>query len=131
MKCPNCEKDLVSVKNDGLKLDVCPFCKGIWFDAWEWEDLAKVTNINVEEFNELIVSDGISEFNQKLKQCPICNRKMEKIKAYGLILDRCLADGGIWFDGLELSKALDIIAEKADIDKQLLEKYVNKIYSEK
>ena len=54
MKCPNYEKDLVSAEKDGLILDLCPTCKGIWFNAWEWEDLAEAINIDKDKLNMYI-----------------------------------------------------------------------------
>ncbi len=131
MKCPNCEKDLVSVEKDGLNLDLCPTCKGIWFDAWEWEDLAEAISIDKENFNELVASKNNPLFDEEFKKCPLCNRKMEKIQAYGLNIDRCIADGGIWFDGQEIFKVLDVIAEKSNIDKEQLKEYINQICFEK
>ncbi len=131
MKCPNCEKELLTLEEHGLKLDICPSCKGIWFDAWEWEDLAKITNIDKENFNELVSSNNNIALDEQYKQCPTCNKRMEKIKAYGLNIDRCNVDGGIWFDGNELLKVLDVIAQREGLDKKSLEKYINQICSAK
>lgn len=127
MKCPNCQKDLINIEKNNLSLDFCSECKGIWFDAWEWEDFAEAIKIDKENFNELVSSNNNLSFNEEWKRCPVCNRQMEKIKAYGLIIDRCIADGGIWFDGKEFLKVLDVIAEKTNTDKELLEKYINQI----
>lgn len=129
MKCPNCEKDLIAVEREGLELNFCPVCRGFWFDAWEWDDLAKIVNVDKSEFNDLVSSaKDSSKINEKLKPCPICNRKMEKIETYGIILDRCIADGGVWFDGEELPKLLQIIADKTGINQQPLEKYLKELY---
>ena len=52
---------------------------------------------------------------------------MEKINVYNISLDRCVADGGIWFDGEELPKILNIIAHKSNLDRTSLEKYLNEL----
>jgi Zn-finger nucleic acid-binding protein len=39
MNCPKCNGSMESVKNEGITVDRCNACKGIWFDALEAEDL--------------------------------------------------------------------------------------------
>ncbi len=41
MKCPKCGADLVKQDNDGIEVDRCPECHGVWFDAGEAEALVK------------------------------------------------------------------------------------------
>ncbi len=35
MKCPQCGYDLISGQWDGVQIDQCTHCHGIWFDAAE------------------------------------------------------------------------------------------------
>jgi Zn-finger nucleic acid-binding protein len=35
MKCPSCEGALAEIDNEGVTLDFCSGCKGIWFDRGE------------------------------------------------------------------------------------------------
>ena len=35
MKCPKCGADLREKEMYGVKVDVCPECSGVWFDAGE------------------------------------------------------------------------------------------------
>src|SRR5258706_11535330 len=37
MKCPKCGADLKEETHGHVKIDVCPDCKGMWFDAGEVE----------------------------------------------------------------------------------------------
>jgi len=39
MKCPKCGGDLAEQKHEGVSIDVCTECKGIWLDAGELESL--------------------------------------------------------------------------------------------
>ena len=39
MKCPKCGHDLVEKDLEGLSVDVCSFCEGIFFDAGELDKL--------------------------------------------------------------------------------------------
>ena len=42
MKCPKCGADLKEEDRGGVKVDVCPDCKGMWLDAGEMDLLQKV-----------------------------------------------------------------------------------------
>lgn len=41
MKCPKCGADLVVETYQGIQVDRCPECHGIWFDAGEAELLTE------------------------------------------------------------------------------------------
>jgi hypothetical protein len=41
MKCPKCGYDLITGEWDGIQIDQCTHCHGIWFDAGEAEALIK------------------------------------------------------------------------------------------
>lgn len=41
MKCPKCGADLTTVDYEGVQVDRCPECHGLWFDAGEAEALLK------------------------------------------------------------------------------------------
>ena len=35
MNCPKCNNPMATVKRDGVEIDRCESCKGLWFDAFE------------------------------------------------------------------------------------------------
>jgi hypothetical protein len=39
MKCPKCGHDMKTEDRDGIEVDRCTFCEGIFFDAGELEEL--------------------------------------------------------------------------------------------
>ena len=39
MKCPKCGHDMAEKDLDGVSVDVCTFCEGIYFDAGELDKL--------------------------------------------------------------------------------------------
>jgi len=47
MKCPKCGYDLITGDWDGIQIDQCTHCHGIWFDAGEAESLLKSPQSNV------------------------------------------------------------------------------------
>ena len=124
MHCSTCSNEnLVPVYTEqGVEIDYCPSCKGIWLDGGELE---------------LLLGDGdkskalISSFNksdesaEQPKRCPICNKKMEKVivgqEQPTLLIDRCTKGEGLWFDKGELHNIIN--RAKLDEDnkiKQLL-----------
>ena len=40
MKCPKCGGDLAEQDYEGVKIDVCGDCRGVWLDAGELEQLS-------------------------------------------------------------------------------------------
>ena len=39
MKCPKCEVSLEKYKYEGIEIEKCPTCQGMWFDYQELDDL--------------------------------------------------------------------------------------------
>ena len=39
MKCPACNLDLAMVNREGVEIDYCPKCRGIWLDRGELDKL--------------------------------------------------------------------------------------------
>ncbi len=43
MNCPVCEDRMKEVDRNGVTLDVCPSCKGVWLDKGELEKLLELS----------------------------------------------------------------------------------------
>ncbi len=39
MKCPVCDSDLRAVDRQGIEIDFCPRCRGVWLDRGELDKL--------------------------------------------------------------------------------------------
>lgn len=39
MLCPNCSEGMKEVERHGVRLDICPSCRGVWLDRGELEKL--------------------------------------------------------------------------------------------
>lgn len=35
MQCPNCETQLTMSERQGIEIDYCPSCRGVWLDRGE------------------------------------------------------------------------------------------------
>ncbi len=102
MKCPACSEVLLVIERDGIELDWCAVCRGVWFDAGELELLAE----QLHAMPDPAALGGIpaSPGTEKLRHCPRCRRKMNKRRIGGdqmVLIDRC-SEHGIWFDAGEL-----------------------------
>lgn len=39
MKCPNCSETLVMAERQGVEIDYCPNCRGVWLDKGELDKI--------------------------------------------------------------------------------------------
>jgi len=44
MICPKCNNNLVMSNTQGVEIDFCPNCKGVWLDRGELEKIIERTN---------------------------------------------------------------------------------------
>ncbi|HZV33966.1 MAG TPA: zf-TFIIB domain-containing protein [Verrucomicrobiae bacterium] len=118
MNCPRCESELEPLIYDGLKIEVCPKCKGEWLFAGELqkivehhdevftpEEIASLEPVNKEIFTA--ESQDHDELN-----CPVCAVQMEHFNygdTSGIILHKCLECGGIWMDKGELQEIEGVV----------------------
>ena len=42
MKCPKCGMDLIEIDFNGMKIDECTDCRGMWLDAGEFDAMARM-----------------------------------------------------------------------------------------
>lgn len=126
MDCPVCTNAMITLELDDVEIDHCLGCGGIWLDAGELEMLlgdSEKARIIVESFKTV---DGCAE---KLRRCPICLKKMEKILAgdgaKGVLIDRCKKADGLWFDKGELE---DIFAGAEFDEEHKVQKLLNDMF---
>ncbi len=43
MKCPNCNINLVMTDRQGIEIDYCPDCRGVWLDRGELDKIIERT----------------------------------------------------------------------------------------
>jgi Zn-finger nucleic acid-binding protein len=54
MKCPDCDVELVQDERDGIDMEICPSCKGMWLTCQELAQLEdEVFDFGDEEKREL------------------------------------------------------------------------------
>ncbi len=107
MKCPVCKVPTYAVEHDQIELDLCPDCRGIWFDAGELELLL--------EEGDAATLTAAGEFAEASRPCPLCDEKMNKVNigpSQRVLIDTCPRGCGVWFDDNELQELTEDLAEK-------------------
>lgn len=104
MNCPTCGQAMIVLEVEQIEVDYCTGCRGIWLDAGELELLLEGTG----EANTLLQSLAAAQSEEEKRKCPICHKKMDKVRAGGAtdVIDRCPRNHGLWFDRGELQKVL-------------------------
>ncbi len=44
MKCPNCNETLIMADRQGIEIDYCPACRGVWLDRGELDKIIERTS---------------------------------------------------------------------------------------
>ncbi len=132
MKCPKCKlENLKEININGVKIDWCERCGGMWFDKdelkitrdWRDKELSWLDFDLWEDKNKLMISG-------KSIDCPRDGQPLFKIK-YGstdVMVDICLACRGVWLDRDELNKIITGLREK--INSETIPEYINDLGKE-
>jgi Zn-finger nucleic acid-binding protein len=108
--CPVCRQPLIVAEREGIELDVCQWCHGLWFDAGELTLLAEKLGrtLAVPDSNAL----AAVATDEKPRRCPRCGKAMEKVELGAtprVVLDHCPGHG-LWFDHGELGSLVSQLA---------------------
>ena len=102
MICPRCRSEPIVVETEGVELDWCPSCGGVWFDAGEIEVL-----LACERPIEAVLGPAPAGAPEPKLRCPRCSRTLDKVGLGEVVLDSCPDNHGIWFDAGELTSLAD------------------------
>ncbi|MGB3006528.1 MAG: zf-TFIIB domain-containing protein [Chitinophagaceae bacterium] len=61
MKCPNCEEVLVMTERQGVEIDYCPKCRGVWLDKGELDKI-------IEKSMAAEAGQNLKQTDEKRKQ---------------------------------------------------------------
>lgn len=113
MQCPRCNAtNFVEHNYEGLKVDTCQSCLGVWLDEGEIAHIVykKEKNISPELVREVMSNSfyGIpASESETILKCAKCSSEMTPINydiSSGVIIDRCPNGHGFWLDKHELEK---------------------------
>jgi PAT family beta-lactamase induction signal transducer AmpG len=103
MRCPKCRADMEQVDVEGIEVDRCTICNGIWFDAGEMDLLKNkqaAAAIDIGDAKTGKQSNAIDSY-----QCPRCSGAMIKVvdpRQNHIWYETCSSCHGSYLDAGEL-----------------------------
>ncbi len=115
MNCPNCRAEMTSAKRDGVEMDVCPACNGMWLSKQE------LTQLEDEAYD--LGKKGSLVFDPETsgRRCPTCNGVLKRFhyRDYDLELEFCETGHGFWLDAGEDKRVLELMRkEEANLERK-------------
>jgi len=110
MNCPRCDAELVVEDHEGIEVDRCLECKGMWLDYHELSELEGKSVGSDEVKGSIMGQTHPSNMN-----CPKCGNQMKKFnyRFYDLELDYCDEEHGFWLDKGEEDRVLQLMHEES------------------
>ena len=110
--CPRCVGELEPITYEGVDLDICLLCHGLWFDQGE---LAKFNNFD----SDFPFGPGKPVKGKAIGgHCPRCNVVMIVMRyapRTNFQLDRCPECGGVWLDNGEIGKVQQLLTDEVKL----------------
>jgi Zn-finger nucleic acid-binding protein len=105
MDCPKCNTEaLAAFTIEGVTVDRCSACAGVWFDA---EELSQLLSEEARHVAQLLKGRMIEQADGKKARCPRDASEMIRVYSsmdHSVILDVCGECRGVWLDGGEFKK---------------------------
>lgn len=119
MNCPKCQSIMHEISFEGVVVDFCDACQGIWFDE---DELAFTMELSSDIPN---IAEVEKSARTTAYPCPRCGdpQKLDEMKfvaAKDLLIDRCPRCKGVWIDKGELPKIKAIAARIGDAKSKIL-----------
>lgn len=119
MQCPRSDGELKELEIDGVVIDICESCGGVWFDANELEKFDEAHEESGQKLLDLMAqyhTDGL-DHAQTLKNPR--DTKITLVRRYyspkeEIEIDECPVTGGLWLDAGELSKIRTLFPSQDD-----------------
>jgi uncharacterized protein len=84
MKCPHCSVSLVMTDRQGIEIDYCPDCRGVWLDRGELDKLIERTYAPARSSRR---DDDDDDDRKRVKYVPYPPKKKKMSSMLGEIFD--------------------------------------------
>lgn len=129
MLCPRCQKPMRATLEQGpsgrVELDVCPLCRGIWFDSGELALLTQVGNSELFDLQSPLLEGDTPTVpcprhpTQRMIERQLASARMGALAsatesaagAKPLRIDQCPRCSGLWFDSGELEQLVTALRD--------------------
>ena len=106
--CPKCAAAMEPIELDGVQIDRCGTCHGIWFDMLEHEDLKAISGSEVVDTGS--AEQGRRNDAKRRIQCPVCDQPMISMVVAAqphIHYEACTVCYGVYFDAGEFTDFRD------------------------
>lgn len=128
-KCPVDDFTLKQETYEGVVIDVCPHCSGVWLDAGELEAVQSVQASDFRDvptggaMDKVRAAESMARSAEEIPRgCVVCNAGLEQ-KEYAfasqVMIDQCPNGHGMWLDKNELARLEMFFEDQQDLDKIL------------
>jgi len=112
-RCPADGFTLASETYEGVEIDRCPHCRGVWLDSGELEavqtnqdsDFRGVPGSKMDMVKAAV--DMAKAESEGPRGCAVCETelvKREYVSSSQIMIDNCPKGHGVWLDAVELSR---------------------------
>ncbi len=108
MNCPKCQSPMESVTFEGVTVDRCTGCKGIWFDEQEQLALQKTKGSQAIDIGDLRTGRKMDQIRDI--KCPRCQSPMverEDVDQHHITFEMCMNCKGVFLDAGEFTDLKD------------------------
>lgn len=102
MRCPKCKSNMQVVEYEGVRVDRCMDCSGLWFDSLEHERLRTVEGSEAIDIGNRKVGRKYNAIGSIA--CPVCEQPLTKMvdrEQQHLWYEACPSCRGVFFDAGE------------------------------
>jgi Zn-finger nucleic acid-binding protein len=104
MQCPKCQAEMARIPFQGVVVDRCSGCHGIWFDMLEHEDLKAINGSEAIDIGS--PEQGRENDAKRRIACPVCKVPMIGMVAAAqphIRYEACTVCYGVYFDAGEFT----------------------------
>lgn len=106
---------MIVVERQGIEVDFCISCRGLWFDGGE---IALLGESLGREIDPLALGEPLQRpVRERARKCPRCDVRMSKVELEAkrpTLADRCPREHGLWLDSGELAAFLESRPSRSD-----------------
>ena len=130
MNCPACHVALIVVEHEGIEIDWCLECRGLWFDEGELELLGEKCGRRLRA-GEMGDGPGV-EVKSGERKCLRCRQRMQQLQLgpdgeATIEVDRCKTHG-FWLDRGELGGVMRRLQSVPGTDEGVMLRFLGETF---
>jgi membrane associated rhomboid family serine protease len=103
-QCPKCLAEMGALRLEGVQVDLCPRCLGMWFDGGELPRAARL------KFSDAADGAALARSSRTARRCPACTKPLYERQVEpraSILVDQCPQCGGLFLDRGEFTRVKD------------------------